>query len=120
MEEMMDPNIALGDPAEQVVQWAEALCTTETALPAEIAAALGADLAGVPRVGSGIMCRPPPEASWLQLVIGRDEQQVQFVEYEPAVELELERLTLLLGPYREPPRGPHESEPTVIFEEIRP
>jgi hypothetical protein len=55
-----------------------------------------------------------------QLVLGRDDESVKYVEYSPSSELSVDDLTELLGEGRDAPLGPHEVAPTVIFDDLWP
>lgn len=111
-----EPATPTNDEAQRAVQWAHALCTAPSVAPAVVAASLGTDLTGPERLGSGIVCTPPAGAHNLQLVIGRDDESVQFIEYTPTAELTVDALEDLLGAG---PRSPARPTRGLAYRHLR-
>src|SRR4051812_15064937 len=95
-----------GDAAGYIDRWARAMCRAQTNLPPDICATLGIDVADVRRLGSQLICVPPPGTSHLELIVGLDSDDVAFAEFTPSETLTVDDLIGLFGDGHEAPPGP--------------
>jgi hypothetical protein len=104
------------DMAATVWRWAQDLCQSASLSAADLAAAMGLDLATATTLGSQrIFTPPPPGSDHCEFVLDRDGRTVLFVDVTPGAPVSTDELSDLFGAGLEAPAGPHDLAPIVLF-----
>jgi hypothetical protein len=101
-------------------QWAHEACYARSVRAPDLAAALLLNLEEARSLGRQRIFPPSPHASRLQFVLDDDGETVLFIELSTVPVVTAEALTAVFGAARSIPPGPHQSGPTLIFDDLRP
>jgi hypothetical protein len=106
--------------AARLRRWAYEACHARSVRAPDLAAALRLNLAEASSLGRQRIFPPSPEASRLQFVLDDDGETVLFIELATTPTATAQELTAVFGPGQTIPPGPHQSGPTVVFDDLRP